>query len=62
MRLLQLAVLAASAIGIMAEDTKKVEAPTKFGGVSVPVLPEFTPSTWDVDVNQTKFTMVKHYR
>ncbi|ATY65303.1 disulfide isomerase [Cordyceps militaris] len=59
MRLLQLALFVASAVGVVAES--KGEA-TTFGGVSVPVLPEFSPATWDTEVNKTKFTVVKHYR
>ncbi|TQV98776.1 hypothetical protein V2A60_007523 [Cordyceps javanica] len=58
MRLLQLALFAASAIGVAAESKNE---PTTFGGVSVPPLPEFAPATWATDVNKTKFTVVKHY-
>ncbi|OAA81480.1 Thioredoxin-like fold protein [Akanthomyces lecanii RCEF 1005] len=58
MRLLQLALYAASAIGVAAETTTE---PTTFGGISVPPLPEFSPTTWGTDVNKTKFTVVKHY-
>ncbi len=59
MRLLQFALFAASAIGVVAESKGE---PTTFGGVSVPPLPEFAPATWGTDVNKTKFTVVKHYR
>lgn len=59
MKLLQLALFAASAIGVAAEAASE---PTTFGGVSVPPMSEFSPSTWETDVNKTKFTVVKHYR
>ncbi|OAA61437.1 Thioredoxin-like fold protein [Cordyceps fumosorosea ARSEF 2679] len=58
MRLLQLALFAASAIGAATETKNE---PTTFEGVSVPPLPEFAPATWGTDVNKTKFTVVKHY-
>ncbi|KAM3513277.1 hypothetical protein MY11210_003053 [Beauveria gryllotalpidicola] len=58
MKLLQLALFTATAIGVAAETESE---PTKFGGVSVPPLSEFSPSTWEADVNKTKFTVVKHY-
>ncbi|KAM0667417.1 hypothetical protein ACQRIT_003545 [Beauveria bassiana] len=58
MKLLQIALFAATAISVAAETKSE---PTKFGGISVPPLPEFSPSTWETDVNKTKFTVVKHY-
>ncbi|KAJ3492299.1 hypothetical protein NLG97_g5431 [Lecanicillium saksenae] len=58
MRLLQLAVFAASALGVAAADKSE---PTKFGGISVPVLQEFAPTTWEDDLKKAKFTVVKHY-
>lgn len=62
MRLLQVALFVASALGVVAEEATKEEKPTNFEGVSVPPLQELSPTTWDAEVNKTKFMVVKHFR
>lgn len=60
MRLLQLALFAASAIGVTAADAAAES--TTFGGVSVPPMLELSPKTYSEEINSTKFMVVKHYR
>lgn len=68
MRLLPLSLLfGAAATALAAAVTNDDEFPavletTHFNGIAVPPMLELSPETWEQEMNNTKFLMVKFFR
>lgn len=58
MRLIGIALVAASAILAAAEDGQE----TIFNGVKVPPFMQLSQSNWETEIKKSKWTMVKHFR
>ena len=62
MRLLSLSLLLGAAALAAAQDDEEVREPTYFNGQIVPPLLELDSSTYDKEIQASKFMVVKHYR